>query len=52
MRIRISDKSLHDGELTLKVSNFLATSCSQRYGKISLSQSRYFRMKCNDGLSI
>ena len=26
MRIRISDKSLRDGELTLKVSNFLATS--------------------------
>lgn len=26
MRIRISDKSLYDGELTLKVSNFIATS--------------------------
>lgn len=26
MRIRISDKSLRDGELTLKVSNFIATS--------------------------
>ena len=26
MRIRISDKSLRDGELTLEVSNFLATS--------------------------
>ena len=26
MRIRISDKSLCNGELTLKVSNFLATS--------------------------
>ena len=26
MRIRISDKSLRDGELTLKVSNFLVTS--------------------------
>jgi hypothetical protein len=26
MRIRISDKSLNNGELTLKVSNFLVTS--------------------------
>ena len=26
MRIRISDKSLRDGELTLEVSNFLVTS--------------------------
>ena len=26
MRIRISDKSLRDGELTLEVSNFLTTS--------------------------
>lgn len=26
MRIRISDKSLNNGELTLKVSNFVATS--------------------------
>ena len=26
MRIRISDKSLRDGELTLKVSNFIVTS--------------------------
>lgn len=26
MRIRISDKSLYDGELSLEVSNFIATS--------------------------